>query len=132
MRADIIHHMAPAAPEPVGPFSHAVEAHGLIHITGQMPTWPGEPDRAPPDGIDAQTRLVMSNLEAVLTGIGLGWTDVVRVGVYLTHFERDYAPFNAIYRSYFQPNALPARTCIGVTALAKAAIVEVDLVAARR
>ena len=45
--------------------------------------------------------------------------------VYLTHFERDYAAMNAVYQSYFAPGRLPARTCIGVTALARGALVEI-------
>ncbi len=51
--------------------------------------------------------------------------------LYLTHFETDYPAFNAVYRSYFAPGRLPARTCIGVTALARGARVEVDFLARR-
>jgi reactive intermediate/imine deaminase len=124
-------HMIPGAPEPVGPFSHATETDGWVFVTGQMPTHPGEPDRAIPDGIEAQTRLVMANLERVLAGLGLGLEHVVRTGAYLTHFEEDYPVFNDVYRSYFQDGHLPARTCIGVTALAKGARVEIDFVCRR-
>ena len=56
---------------------------------------------------------------------------MVQARVYLTQFERDYAPMNAVYRSYFAEGKLPARTCIGVTALAVGALVEIDLVARR-
>jgi 2-iminobutanoate/2-iminopropanoate deaminase len=52
--------------------------------------------------------------------------------VYLTHFERDYAAMNTVYQSYFAPGRLPARTCIGVTGLARGALVEIDLLARRR
>jgi 2-iminobutanoate/2-iminopropanoate deaminase len=51
--------------------------------------------------------------------------------VYLTHFERDYAAMNTVYQSYFAPGRLPARTCIGVTGLARGAMVEIDLLARR-
>ena len=51
--------------------------------------------------------------------------------VFLTRFERDYTPMNAAYRTYFPPDRLPARTCVGVTALACGALVEIDLVARR-
>lgn len=124
-------HMVPGAPEPVATFSHAVEAGGFVHVTGQMPTYPGEPDRALADSVEQQTHQVMRNLHAVLKGLGLGWDNVVRAGAYLTHFEEDYALFNRVYASYFPANRLPARTCIGVTALACGARVEIDLVAYR-
>ena len=125
-------HMVPNAPEPVATFSHAVEAGHFIHVTGQMPTYPGEPERPIPSGIEAQTHRVMANLQVVLAGLGLDWSNVVRAGAYLTDFEEDYARFNQIYSSYFPADRLPARTCIGVTALARGARVEVDLVAFRR
>ncbi|HML27880.1 MAG TPA: RidA family protein, partial [Hyphomicrobium sp.] len=72
-----------------------------------------------------------ANLHIVLRGLGLDWPNVVRAGAYLTNFEEDYSRFNEIYSSYFLADRLPARTCIGVTALAHRARVEVDLVAFR-
>ena len=125
-------HMIPAAPQPVAPFSHAAEAGGWVFLTGQMPTWPDDPERPLPEGIEAQTRRVMDNLIIVLEGLGLGLQDVVQVRAFLTEFERDYAAMNAVYRSYFEPAPLPARTCVGVTALAVGALVEIDLVAKRQ
>jgi reactive intermediate/imine deaminase len=124
-------HMIDAAPQPVATFSHATEIDGWVFLTGQMPTWPGEPVRPLPDGVEAQTARVMDNLVLVLEGLGLGLAHVVQARVYLTQFERDYAPMNAVYRSYFAEGKLPARTCIGVTALAVGALVEIDLVARR-
>jgi len=53
------------------------------------------------------------------------------LGLDLTSFEQDYAAMNAVYRSYFPPARLPARTCIGVTALARGALVEIDCIARR-
>ncbi len=124
-------HMVQGAPTPVAPFSHAVEVDGFVFLTGQMPTLP-EDDAAPlPDGIEAQTRRVMDNLILVLAGVGLGLQHVVGVRAYLTRFETDYAPMNAVYRSYFPADRLPARTCIGVTGLARGALVEIDMVARR-
>ena len=124
-------HMIAGAPTPVAPFSHAVEADGWVFLTGQMPTSPAE-DAAPlPDGINAQTRRVMDNLIIVLRGLGLDLRHVVSARVFLTRFEQDYAPMNAVYRSYFPPDQLPARTCVGVTGLARGALVESDLIARR-
>jgi reactive intermediate/imine deaminase len=121
--------MIPGAPTPVAPFSHAVEVDGWVFVTGQMPTNPND-DRAPlPSGIEAQTRRVMDNLILVLKGAGCELEHVISARVFLTHFERDYAPMNDVYRSYFAPNRLPARTCVGVTALARGALVEIDFIA---
>jgi len=124
-------HMIAGAPQPVAPFSHAAEADGWVHLTGQMPTFPEDPDKPLPDGIEAQTVRVMENLKIVLAGLGLGLENVVQMRVYLTEFERDYAAMNETYRGFFPEGRLPARTCVGVTALAVGALVEIDCVAKR-
>jgi 2-iminobutanoate/2-iminopropanoate deaminase len=129
--SSILFHMIDSAPEPVAPFSHATEIDGWIFVTGQMPTYPGNPHAAIPEGIEAQTRLVIDNLCRVLEGLALRLSDVLRAGAYLTHFAEDYEMFNRVYQSYFEAGRLPARTCIGVTALARGARVEIDFIARR-
>lgn len=126
-----IFHMFSAAPEPVAPFSHAVEADGWVQLTGQMPTDPNDDSKPLPDGIDAQTRRVMDNLALVLGELGLGLEHVTSARAFLTNFERDYAGMNEAYASYFPDNRRPARTCVGVTALARGALVEIDMIARR-
>ena len=84
-----------------------------------------------PDGIEAQTRQVMENLKRVLAGCKLGLENVVSARIFLTHFEEDYTRMNSVYAGYFTPGKRPARTCIGVTALARGARVEIDFVARR-
>jgi 2-iminobutanoate/2-iminopropanoate deaminase len=126
-----LHHMIAGAPRPVVPFSHAVEIDGWVFVTGQMPTDPLAPDAPLPAGVEAQTRRVMDNLALVLKGVGLTLADAVMARVYLTEFERDYSAMNAVYASYFAAGRLPARTCVGVTALAVGALVEIDLVVKR-
>lgn len=126
-----IHHMVAAGPRPVAPFSHAVEADGWIFVTGQMPTDPGSSDAPLPMGIEAQTERVIENLKLVLGGLSLGLEHVAMARIYLTHFDRDYATMNAVWQSVFAPGKLPARTTIGVTALAVGALIEIDLVARR-
>lgn len=123
--------MIPGAPAPVGPFSHLVEVDGWAFVTGQMPTDPHDDSAPLPAGIEAQTRRVMDNLILVLQGAGLRLEHVVVARAYLTQFERDYAAMNEVYRSYFSPGRLPARTCVGVTALARNALVEIDFIARR-
>ena len=124
-------HMIADGPRPVAPFSHAVESDGWVLLTGQMPTDPAAPDAPLPEGIEAQTRRVMDNLEIVLNGVDLDLSHVLQCRCYLTEFERDYAAFNEAYQSYFPVDRRPARTTIGVTALAVGALVEIDCVARR-
>lgn len=126
-----IFHNFDKAPTHVAPFSHAAESNGWIQLTGQMPTDPDDDSAPLPAGIVAQTRRVMDNLIIVLTEMGLGLENVFSCRVYLTHFERDYEEMNRTYRDYFVPGRLPARTCIGVTGLARGALVEIDMVAIR-
>jgi len=127
----LLHHIIASGPRPVAPFSHAVEADGWVFVTGQMPTDPAAPDAELPIGIVAQTTRVMDNLKLVLDGIGLGLEHVTMARIYLTQFDRDYDGLNALWPSFFEPGKLPARTTIGVTALAVGALVEIDLVAKR-
>ncbi len=124
-------HMVAAAPAPVAPYSHAVEADGWVFLTGQIPAEPDE-DAAPlPEGVAAQTRRVMDNLALVLEGLGLGLEQVVVARVYLLRFKQDFDAMNAAYTPYFPADRLPARTCVGVTGLARDALVEIDLIARR-
>ena len=126
-----IHHMIDQAPQPVAPFSHAVEIDGWVFVTGQMPTLPDDPEAPLPEGIEAQTVRVMENLKLVLGGLGLGLENTTFIRVYLTEFKRDYQAMNDTYRSFFEPGKLPGRTCIGVSGLAVDALVEIDLIARR-
>lgn len=123
--------MIAGAPNPVAPFSHAVESDGWVFLTGQMPFVGTSIDGDYPEGIEAQTHQVMSNLGTVLAGCGLGFGHVVSARVYLTRFDDDYAAMNAVYAGYFAAGRYPARTCIGVTGLARGARVEIDFVARR-
>ena len=101
-----------------------------ILLTGQIPNDPLN-DKAPlPPDIEGQTRRTLENLRLVLKGLGLGLEHIVSARVFLTDFA-EYERMNAVYRSYFAPDRLPARTCIGVTALARGARIEIDAIARR-
>lgn len=69
-------HMIAGAPEPVAPFSHAVEQDGWVFVTGQLPFTGLANDSPYPEGIEAQTRQVLANLQRVLAGCGLGFEHV--------------------------------------------------------
>ena len=129
--AEMIFHNFAAAPTHVAPFSHAVECDGWIQLTGQMPTHPHDDSRPLDKGVEKQTQRVMDNLIIVLNELDLKLEHVFSCRVYLTQFANDYEAMNTVYKSYFQRDRLPARTCIGVTALARNALIEIDMVAKR-
>ncbi|MFA5170370.1 MAG: RidA family protein [Sulfuriferula sp.] len=124
-------HMVKGAPTPVAPFSHATESDEWVFVTGQLPIDPDDENAALPEGVEAQTNLTFRNLITVLSGLGLGLEHVVTARAFLTNFYEDYEQFNSIYQSYFPIDKRPARTCIGVTGLARHALVEIDFIAKR-
>jgi 2-iminobutanoate/2-iminopropanoate deaminase len=126
-----IYHLLPDAPKPVAPYSHAVEAGPFLFVTGQLATDPDDDALPIPPGIEAQTHKVMDNLERVLKGCGLSFANVVQVRIFLTDFNADYAKMNDIYTTYFAADRRPARTTVGVTALARGGVVEIDMIAMR-
>lgn len=94
-------HMVNGVPTPTGPFCHAAEIDGWVFLTGQTPLDAHDASAPIPEGIEAQTHLVLQHLKTVLSELGLGFEHVVRVGVYLTHLDEDFAQFNAVYKTYF-------------------------------
>jgi reactive intermediate/imine deaminase len=121
-------HVLVDGPERVAPYSHAVEVDGWLFITGQMPI---APDGSVPQGIEAQTAVVMENLKGVLQGVNADLSQVVSARVFLTDFDAHYERMNKVYASYWQ-GRFPARTCVGVTGLARGCLVEIDFIARRR
>jgi len=118
----------PAAPPPppTAAYSHAVRAGEYLFVTGQLGVDP-RTNALVAGGTVAQTHQVMRNLQAVLAGAGTTFARAVMVRIYLTNFA-DYPAMNAAYASYFAPDRLPARTTVGVTALALGGAVEIDLI----
>ena len=113
-------------PPGVAPFSHVTKFGELLFVTGQMPTSPV--DGALVDGgVLAQAEQVRQNLLACLSPFGATLDDALMVRVYLTEFDRDFAAFNEVYRTWFT-TALPSRTCVGTNGLAAGADIEIDLV----
>jgi 2-iminobutanoate/2-iminopropanoate deaminase len=120
---------ADGAPEPVGPYSHAVVTSGeLVHLSGQTPIDPVTGRLVDGDLTD-QVHRVFANLEQVLAAGGLTFDDVVKVNVYLVDM-RDFAAMNAVYATVFEA-PYPARTTVAVAGLPLDARVEVELVACR-
>jgi len=126
------YHMVKGAALAVAPYSHYVDGgDGYVFITGQIGMTPGDDNAPIPKDMAAETRRTMDNLIIILKDAGLTLADVVTARVFLTDFERDYEKMNATYRSYFKPGHLPARTCIGVTALARGGKLEIDFICKR-
>jgi 2-iminobutanoate/2-iminopropanoate deaminase len=125
-------HMITGTPDPVAPFSRTVEADGWVFVLYQTPFTTTDNDAPYPAGIEAEPHQVMHNARTVLQGCALDLSDVVSARVFLTRFDEDYAAMTTVYAGYFAPGRRPARTCFGVTPLAKGARVEIDLVARRR
>jgi 2-iminobutanoate/2-iminopropanoate deaminase len=116
-----------AAPEPVGPYSQAVEQDGWIFASGQIPLDPST-GALVAGGIEEQTRRVLANLRAVLEAAGAGFSDVVRTTIYLTDLST-FAQVNAIYAEHFDGDPAPARATVQVAALPLGAHVEIDCIA---
>lgn len=119
--------VVPAAPPAIGPYVHAVAAGGLLFCSGQIPLDPatGELVGETPAG---QARQCLLNLAAVIEGAGARMADAVRCTVYLTDIGA-FADVNEVYAEFF-PEDPPARLALGVAALPKGALVEIEAVVA--
>ena len=124
MSKTIIH--APQAPAAVGPYSHAVLANNMLYVSGQLPIDPATGQLS--GDISQQTSQVMRNLLAIVEHAGAGAKDIVKVTIYLANMN-DFATVNEIYASYFTGD-YPARVAIGISALPKGALVEMDAIVA--
>ena len=117
-----------AAPAPVGPYNQAVKAGGLVFCSGQIALDPTSGVMVGEGDVEAETRQVLDNLEAVLAQAGVTPQQVVRTTVFLVDLA-DFARVNAIYAERFGTGVAPARACVQVAALPKGARVEIDCIA---
>jgi 2-iminobutanoate/2-iminopropanoate deaminase len=116
------------APAPVGPYNQAVKAGGVLYCSGQIALDPATGLMVGDGDVEAETRQVLSNLQAVLAAGGSSPQQVVRTTVFLADLA-DFARVNAIYAEVFGEGVSPARACVEVAALPKAARVEIDAIA---
>jgi reactive intermediate/imine deaminase len=117
-----------AAPAPVGPYNQAVAAGGLLWCSGQIALDPATGALVGGGDVEAETRQVLANLQAVLAAAGVGPDRVVRTTVFLADLA-DFALVNGLYAEVFGAGTSPARACVQVAALPKGARVEIDAVA---
>ncbi len=114
------------APAPIGPYNQAIRAGGLLFCSGQIPLDP-ETGEIVPGGIEAQTRRVMQNIEAVLRAAGASFAQVVKTTIFLIDMN-DFGTVNAIYGEYFTATP-PARSTVAVAALPRGSRVEIEVIA---
>lgn len=118
---------ADGAPQALGPYSHAVQAGGLLFCSGQIPLDP-ETGELASGGFGPQARRCLENLEAVCTAAGARLGDAVRMTVWLTDMAA-FAEVNEVYGTFFETEP-PARVAVAVSALPKGADVEIDAIVA--
>jgi len=112
------------APRAIGAYSQAIRAGSTIYLSGQIGLDPETMLLA--EGIDAQVRRVFLNLQAVAAAAGGDLNDIVKLTVYLTDLS-DFPRVNDIMADFFR-QPYPARATIGVAALPRNALVEIDAV----
>lgn len=129
------HHVVPNAspPPPSSLYAHAVQAQGWLHVAGQLPTDPDAPLAPLREGIEAQSEMCFENARRILAHAGYTLKNTVFIRIFLKEFDRDFAAFNSVYVRHFpQDQPLPSRTTVGVSALGRGALVEIDLVCFKR
>jgi reactive intermediate/imine deaminase len=113
------------APAAIGTYSQAVKVNNHVYISGQIPLNPQTMTMVEND-IDAEIRQVFDNLKAILTAAGGGFSDIVKLNIYVTDLA-NFPRINEIMAQYFT-TPYPARAVVGVSALPKGARVEADAV----
>jgi len=115
------------APAAVGPYAQAILAGNTLYSSGHLGLVPET--GALPEGIEAQTRQSLANVQAVLDAAGFAKSDVVKTTVFIRNMN-DFAAVNAIYADFFG-DARPARSCVEVARLPRDGLVEIEFVAVR-
>ncbi len=113
-------------PAPIGPYSQAIVANGMVYTSGQIAIDPNSGEYAPAD-IEAESELVMKNLEALLEASGADFSSVVKTSIFLQSMS-DFAQVNAVYAKYMVA-PFPARETVEVAQLPKSAKVEISMIA---
>ncbi len=115
------------APAAIGPYSQAIEANGMLFISGQIPVDPGS--GIVPEGITAQTEQVMKNIAAILNEAGYTFDNVVKTTCLLSDIA-NFGAMNEVYAKYFLTNP-PARAAFAVRDLPKGVMVEIETIAVK-
>ena len=116
------------APAAIGPYSQAIEANGMLFLSGMLPINPATGDIVP-GGAKEQTARIFDNIEAVLTAAGITTDNIVKTTVFLDDMSL-FGEMNEVYASRFS-GSFPARSAFAVKALPKNALVEIEVIAVK-
>lgn len=126
MTKQIIH--TEKAPQPIGPYSQAVQCGNLLFVSGQIAIDPASNELIS-GNVKDEALQVMKNLEQLLAAAGYGFEHVVKTSIFLRDMA-DFATVNEVYGSYFSSN-FPARETVAVLGLPKNVNVEISVIAAK-
>ncbi len=116
------------APKAIGPYSQAIEANGMLFISGQIPM-DAQTGKLVEADIKVQTRQVMENISAILKEAGYSFSDVVKSTCLLSDMD-NFAGMNEIYGEYYKENP-PARAAFAVKTLPLNVLVEIETIAVK-
>lgn len=114
------------APGALGPYSQAVEIDNLVYTSGQLGIDPVTGEM--PEGVEAQAKLALENVKAILAEAGLEMSSIIKSLVFITDMN-DFGKVNGVYAQYINGDVLPARSCVQVAALPKGGLVEIEVIA---
>ncbi|WP_347159946.1 RidA family protein [Pontibacter chitinilyticus] len=119
---------SPQAPAPIGPYSQATMANGILYVSGQI-ALDAQSGNLISDSIEAETHQVMKNLQAILAEAGLDFSNVLKCTIFVKDLN-NFGRINETYGSYFTSNP-PARETVEVSRLPKDVNVEISCIAAK-
>jgi reactive intermediate/imine deaminase len=125
----VAEHLTPFG-TPTRPFSPAVRVGDLIFLSGQIGTDASATGGLVPGGIEPETRQTLENIKRTLEAVGSSMDKVVKCTVMMADMA-ELDRMNAVYRTYFRPDRLPARSALGANGLALGARVEIECIATR-
>ncbi|GAA4459381.1 RidA family protein [Nemorincola caseinilytica] len=117
----------PSAPAPIGPYNQSVKYGNMLFISGQIALDPATGNLVEGD-IQAETRQVMTNLQAILKEAGMSFGNVIKTSIFLMDMGQ-FAQVNEVYGSYFDSSNAPARETVQVAGLPRGVRVEISMIA---
>ena len=117
------------APSPIGPYSQAVRANGMVFLSGQVAFVP-ETGELEQSNLEAETHQVMKNIQAVLDEAKISFEHVVKTTIFLSDMSL-FAQVNAVYGTYFTGD-FPARETVAVKGLPRGVNVEISMIAVEK
>jgi len=117
------------APNPVGPYSQAVQFGNTLYVSGQIAIDPSNGILVDAN-VQAETEQVLKNLGAVLNAAEMGYEDVVKCTVFVKDMHQ-YGEINEVYAKFFNEDTAPARALVQVAALPKFVSVEISCIAVK-